>query len=312
MTDIIVTLNFYLNDNIKNYNFYCIAGAYIRYLMILWGKFEMVINIHDKSKRKNYNDTNGVRKHIYRLIPDVDNKNVILDNCIKINVVKRNINDVDGCNKFNIINDNHFIIDFYDDNVKFIYEVYNSFAKFNLNMANIPLVKNNSNVTIVIENIQYMSNIMTLFELTNLYSHFNFVIKLNLHDDNNRARIFETYNKKTNVIFIDDINEYILSLPDDNRIYMVETVNAINHTDIHHDMQINNFTQSTFIFGSESFGMSNKLMDIISKKTNKQNVIIESKSPIFFERNNMMIQSYSLNLISTVSTILSLFDINFI
>jgi hypothetical protein len=202
-------------------------------------------------------------------------------------------------------------------------------------------------IFVYIDKNQYYPNFVSFVKLAEQYPSITFVISLSDGDENPYSndktakkefvpiriqyeeKIEEATKKHSNLIVLKKDQTIIQHITRENidKIYLIETVEAIPHTQLSNDIintsqKLGKKPSIALIFGSESEGTSIQIMDFLKEPANLpkvQNLIINSYSPYLRKYGASdkrapkdcmkdAIQSYSLNLSSCVATILATFN----
>jgi hypothetical protein len=202
-------------------------------------------------------------------------------------------------------------------------------------------------IFVYIDKNQYYPNFVSFVKLAEQYPSITFVISLSDGAENPyrndktdqevfvpireqyKEKIEEATKKHSNLIVLKKDQAIIQHIKSENidKIYLIETVKAIPHTQLSNDIKktsqsLQKKPSIALIFGSESEGTSIEIMEFLNEPVNLdrvQNLIINSYSPYLrkygasdkrapSDCTKDAIQSYSLNLSSCVATILATFN----
>jgi hypothetical protein len=189
--------------------------------------------------------------------------------------------------------------------------MYNDLLKYfaikRLYMDKATMIKCNVHQKIIyIDGLTYVPNAVNLFQIADKNPQITFYVRVS--DSDSRDKIKEIIIAK-NIHQISNIIEHCKSIIEpDTKIYAVETINAMPHTQLGDDILKTNPKKIVFIFGCEGGGIMHEVLKFAHSYPNNQNILIRSYSPYFHENSdNGQSQNYSMNLVSCIITILATF-----
>jgi tRNA(Leu) C34 or U34 (ribose-2'-O)-methylase TrmL len=172
--------------------------------------------------------------------------------------------------------ENVIILHIVNDNIDYIFDILNFFCR--KRMHNIRNIISNTNTIIYIDNIQYYPNLNTIKKISTIYPQIQLKIKLSNQEftmkksqEHRIKDIYELFCNSHNITFITNLCEELVT--DKRKYYLVDLDdNAVPCETIKTENNIG------FIFGSETYGISQEVYDTVYAMNNYQKIFIESRS----------------------------------